>query len=88
MLAARGVASVAAPGWEAPGVVVSYTDDPEVQAGRRFAAEGVQIAAGVPLQLGEGPEFRTFRIGLFGLDKLRDVPGTVARLERAVARAL
>jgi aspartate aminotransferase-like enzyme len=88
MLAARGAPSVAAAGFEAPGVVVSYTADPEVQAGRAFAAQGVQIAAGVPLQVGEGEAFRTFRIGLFGLDKLRDVPATVARLERAVAAVL
>jgi len=81
MLAARGVRSVAAEGFGAPGVVVSFTDDPEIQNGRKFAAQGMQIAAGVPLQVGEGPEFRTFRIGLFGLDKLTDVPGTLARLE-------
>ncbi|MDZ4093889.1 MAG: aminotransferase class V-fold PLP-dependent enzyme [Paracoccaceae bacterium] len=86
MLAARGVASVAATGFGAPGVVVSYTDDAEVQNGAKFRAEGLQIAAGVPLQVGEGAEFRTFRIGLFGLDKLADVPGTLARLEQAVAR--
>ncbi|QYK40940.1 MAG: alanine--glyoxylate aminotransferase family protein [Paracoccaceae bacterium] len=88
MLAARGVASVAAEGFGAPGVVVSYTDDAEVQSGRKFLAEGMQIAAGVPLQVGEGAEFRTFRIGLCGLDKLRDVPGTLARLERVVDRVL
>jgi aspartate aminotransferase-like enzyme len=88
MLAAKGVASVAAEGFQAPGVVVSYTDDAEVQTGRKFMAEGMQIAAGVPLQVGEGPEFRTFRIGLFGLDKLRDVPGTVARLGRVVEKVL
>jgi aspartate aminotransferase-like enzyme len=88
MLASRGVPSVAAEGFQAPGVVVSYTDDPEVQAGRAFLAQGTQIAAGVPLQVGEGPEFRTFRIGLFGLDKLKDIPGTLARLERAVEAAL
>lgn len=88
MLAAKGVTSVAAEGFQAPGVVVSYTDDAEVQSGRKFLAEGVQIAAGVPLQVGEGPDFRTFRIGLFGLDKLRDVPGTVARLGRVVEKVL
>ncbi len=86
MLAERGVASVAAEGFGAPGVVVGYTADPEVQSGRRFAAEGVQIAAGVPLMCDEGEGFRTFRIGLFGLDKLQDVPGTVARLGAAVDR--
>jgi aspartate aminotransferase-like enzyme len=88
MLKARGVASVAAEGFGAPGVVVSYTADPEVQNGRKFMAEGLQIAAGVPLQVGEGPEFRTFRIGLFGLDKLYDVPGTLARLRPAVEAVL
>ncbi|MRX51472.1 aminotransferase class V-fold PLP-dependent enzyme [Paracoccus sp. S-4012] len=79
-LARRGVRSVAAEGFGAPGVVVSYTDDAEIQSGRPFLAEGAQIAAGVPLQVGEGPEFRTFRLGLFGIDKLKDVDGTVARL--------
>ena len=83
-LAARGVVSVAAEGFQAPGVVVSYTTDPEVQNGAKFRAQGLQIAAGVPLQVGEGAEFRTFRLGLFGLDKLADVPATVARLETAL----
>lgn len=84
MLAEKGVPSVAAEGFQAPGVVVSYTADPDVQSGAKFRAEGLQIAAGVPLQVGEGPEFRTFRLGLFGLDKLKDVDATVARLRRAV----
>ncbi len=88
LLSARGIRSVAAEGFEAPGVVVCYTDDPEVQAGRKFAAQGVQIAAGVPLQCDEGPEFKTFRLGLFGLDKLYDVDASVARLERALDKAL
>ena len=88
MLAAHGVKSVAAQEFQAPGVVVSYTADPAVQNGAKFRDEGLQIAAGVPLQLGEGAEFRTFRIGLFGLDKLKDVTGTVARLERAVTAVL
>jgi aspartate aminotransferase-like enzyme len=80
LLAAKGIVSVAAEGFGAPGVVVSFTDDPDIQNGRKFAARGMQIAAGVPLQVGEGPEFRTFRIGLFGLDKLTDVQGTLGRL--------
>ena len=84
LFAAKGVKSVAAEGFAAPGVVVSYTDDAAVQNGAKFREQGLQIAAGVPLQVGEGAEFRTFRIGLFGLDKLADIPGTVARLERAV----
>ena len=88
MLAAKGVMSVAADGFGAPGVVVSYTDDGDIQNGSKFRAQGLQIAAGVPLQVGEGAEFRTFRLGLFGLDKLADVPATVARLQRAVEAVL
>ena len=88
LMAQKGVASVAAEGFQAPGVVVSYTDDPAIQSGAKFREQGLQIAAGVPLQVGEGDTFRTFRIGLFGLDKLKDVPGTVARLERAVDAVL
>ncbi|HHY02078.1 MAG TPA: alanine--glyoxylate aminotransferase family protein [Paracoccus sp.] len=84
VLAERGFASVAAEGFGAPGVVVSYTDDPDIRSGRRFVEQGVQIAAGVPLQVGEGQDFSTFRLGLFGLDKLKDVDGTVARLTRAL----
>ncbi|ACG78416.1 serine-pyruvate aminotransferase [Phenylobacterium zucineum HLK1] len=87
LLAERQIASVAAEGFGAPGVVVAYTDDPEIQTGRRFAAEGVQVAAGVPLMVGEGPDFRTFRLGLFGLDKLTDVPAAVARLRLALENA-
>lgn len=84
MLRERGVASVAADGYGAPGVVVSYTSDPEIQNGKKFAARGMQIAAGVPLQVGEGEGFSTFRIGLFGLDKLYDVEGTLGRLEPVI----
>ncbi len=87
-LASRGIRSVAAEGFGAPGVVVSFTDDPEIQNGRKFLANGVQIAAGVPLQVGEGEGYRSFRIGLFGLDKLYDVDGTVARVKRALDAAL
>ncbi|MCB2061332.1 MAG: alanine--glyoxylate aminotransferase family protein [Novosphingobium sp.] len=83
MLANRGVRSVAADGFGAPGVVVSYTDDPDIQNGSKFAALGLQTAAGVPLMVDEGPDFRSFRLGLFGLDKLRDVPASLARLEAA-----
>lgn len=81
MLAERGFRSVAAEGFGAPGVVVSYTDDPDIKTGAKFAANGVQIAAGVPLQCDEPADFSTFRIGLFGLDKLADVDATVATLE-------
>ena len=88
MLEAKGIVSVAAKGFQAPGVVVSFTSDPEVQNGAKFKALGYQIAAGVPLQVGEGAEFRTFRLGLFGLDKLKDVDATVARLKAAVDQVL
>jgi len=87
-LKARGVMSVAAEGFGAPGVVVSYTSDPDIQNGSRFAALGMQIAAGVPLQCDEPESFRTFRLGLFGLDKLYDVDGTVARLTRVLDQVL
>ncbi len=88
MLAAKTVQSVAAPGFGAPGVVVSYTDDPDIQNGKKFAAEGMQIAAGVPLQCDEPADFRTFRLGLFGLDKLYDVDGTLARLKAVIDKVL
>ena len=64
-------------------MVVSYTDDPEIQNGKKFAAQGLQIAAGVPLQCDEGPDYKSFRLGLFGLDKLKDVPASLKRLESA-----
>ena len=86
LLAARGYPSVAAPGFEAPGVVVSYTSDPDIQSGKKFLGRGLQIAAGVPLQCDEPADYRTFRLGLFGLDKLNDIDGTVARLEAALDR--
>ena len=79
-----GFPSVAAPGYQAPGVVVSYTDDFDVHKGRAFAAVGVQIAAGVPLACDEPEDYQTFRIGLFGLDKLTNVDRTVASLAAAV----
>lgn len=84
LLADRGIQSVAAPGYEAPGVVVSYTNDPAVKSGAKFAEQGLQIAAGVPLQCDEGDDFQTFRIGLFGLDKLHNIDRTVASLEAAL----
>ena len=86
MLVRNGLRSVAAPGFEAAGVVVSYTDDPEVQSGRKFAGLGLQTAAGVPLQCDEGADFQTFRVGLFGLDKLGNVERTVQSLEQAIAQ--
>jgi aspartate aminotransferase-like enzyme len=86
LFARKGIKSVAAKGFEAPGVVVSYTDDPEIQSGRKFLGEGLQTAAGVPLQCDEPADFRTFRIGLFGLDKLHHVDRTVRNLEDALNR--
>jgi aspartate aminotransferase-like enzyme len=88
MLAKKGVVSVAAEGYGAPGVVVSYTDDPEIQNGKKFMAHGMQIAAGVPLQCDEPADFRTFRLGLFGLDKLYDVDGTITRLGRVLDQVI
>ncbi|MBV8123273.1 MAG: alanine--glyoxylate aminotransferase family protein [Burkholderiaceae bacterium] len=83
MLEARGIQSVAATGFQAPGVVVSYTTDPGVQSGAKFLGLGLQTAAGVPLQCDEPADFRSFRIGLFGLDKMRDPERTVAHLAQA-----
>ncbi|MBE0414182.1 aminotransferase class V-fold PLP-dependent enzyme [Yoonia sp.] len=88
VLADKGVPSVAAAEFGAPGVVVSYTDDPDIQNGSKFAAQGMQIAAGVPLQCDEPADFRTFRLGLFGLDKLYDVNGTLARLVPVLDRVI
>ena len=88
MLAERGVQPVAAEGFGAPGVVVSYTSDPEIQNGKKFAAQGMQIAAGVPLQVGEPEGFSTFRLGLFGLDKLYDVDRTLSRLAAVLDKVL
>ena len=86
LLAAQGFPSVAAAGFEAPGVVVSYTTHPEIQNGKAFAAQGMQIAAGVPLQCGERSDFSTFRLGLFGLDKLQNIERTVAAFADILAR--
>ena len=84
LLRERGFTSVAAAGFEAPGVVVSYTDDDGIHSARKFAQVGIQAAAGVPLQCDEPASFKSFRLGLFGLDKLRDVDRAVARLEKAL----
>ena len=84
----RGIQSVAADGFKAPGVVVSYTNDPELQSSKKFLAQGLQTAAGVPLQCDEGLDFKTFRIGLFGLDKWHNVDRTVSHLSHALAFAL
>ena len=80
MLEGRGIRSVAADGFKAPGVVVSYTSDPDIQNGSKFARLGLQAAAGVPLMCDEPDSYKSFRVGLFGLDKLHDVEGAVSRL--------
>ncbi|MCG5073447.1 aminotransferase class V-fold PLP-dependent enzyme [Paraburkholderia tagetis] len=88
LLVGKGFRSVAAEGFQAPGVVVSYTDDDGIRSGKKFADAGLQIAAGVPLQCDEPEDFKTFRVGLFGLDKLHDVEGAVARFAKALDRIL
>jgi aspartate aminotransferase-like enzyme len=84
LLLEHGFPSVAAPGFEAPGVVVSYTTDPDIQSSKKFLALGLQTAAGVPLQCDEPADFRTFRLGLFGLDKWHEVPRTLQTLRGAL----
>ncbi len=84
LLVDKGFKSVAASGFQAPGVVVSYTEDGDLQTGKKFAANGLQIAAGVPLQCDEPADFQTFRIGLFGLDKLQNVDRTVAHFAKVL----
>ncbi len=85
LLESCGLPSVAAEGFKAPGVVVSYTTDPDIQSGKKFLAAGLQVAAGVPLQCDEPADFMTFRIGLFGLEKLHNVDRTVGHLATALA---
>lgn len=80
----KGIVSVAAEGFKAPGVVVSYTEDPNVQNSKKFLAAGLQTAAGVPLQCDEPADFSTFRVGLFGLEKLHNVARTVEHLRVAL----
>ena len=84
LMEGRGFPSVAGEGFQAPGVVVSYTSDGDLQTGKKFMAQGLQVAAGVPLQCDERSDFKTFRIGLFGLDKLQNIDRTVASLEAAL----
>ncbi len=88
MLEAKGIKSVAAEGFKAPGVVVNYTEDGEMQSGKKFAAQGMQAAAGVPLQCDEGADFKTFRLGLFGLDKLHNIERTVESLAKTIDKIL
>jgi aspartate aminotransferase-like enzyme len=87
LLERHGFPSVSAPGFQAPGVVVSYTTDPDIQSSKKFLAAGLQTASGVPLQCDEPADFRTFRIGLFGLDKWHDVPATLRHLEAGLKQA-
>ena len=84
LLQENGYPSVAGMGYQAPGVVVSYTTDADIKNGSKFKAEGLQIAGGVPLQCGEPEDFSTFRIGLFGLDKLKNIDRTVSSLAEAL----
>ncbi len=84
LLEAHGFKSVAAPGFQAPGVVVSYTNDDAVHTGKAFITQGLQTAAGVPLQCDEPADYKSFRVGLFGLDKLQNVDRTVANLAKAL----
>lgn len=84
LLESKGYASVAAEGFKAPGVIVSYTSDPDIKNGKKFSANGLQIAAGVPLALEEGGDFSTFRIGLFGLNKIQAVSQTVNALKECL----
>jgi aspartate aminotransferase-like enzyme len=88
LLVSKGIKSVAAEGFQAPGVVVSYTDDPDIQNGKKFLEVGIQIAAGVPLQCDEPKDFQTFRIGLFGLDKLNNIDRSIRTLEKALNQIL
>ena len=88
LLVSKGIKSVAAEGFQAPGVVVSYTEDAGIQSGKKFLDAGLQIAAGVPLQCDEPEDFQTFRIGLFGLDKLHNVDRTVENLDEALGQIL
>ena len=86
LLTRYGFTSVAAEGFQSPSVVVSYTDDKDIQNGKKFLELGLQAAAGVPLQCDEPADFQTFRIGLFGLDKLGNVSRTVSNLEQVLAK--
>ena len=86
LLEGRGFPSVAAEGFQAPGVVVSYTTDPDIQSGKAFIAQGLQTAAGVPLMCDEPADFRSFRLGLFGLDKLAHIERSVGQLAGALDR--
>ena len=88
LLEKNNITRVAAKGFQAPGVVVSYTTDKDIQNGSKFKDIGMQIAAGVPLQCDEGDDYQTFRLGLFGLDKLKDVDAVVKKLEQAIKQVI
>jgi aspartate aminotransferase-like enzyme len=88
LLVSKGMESVAAEGFQAPGVVVSYTKDSDIHTGKKFQEVGLQIAAGVPLRCDEPEDFQTFRLGLFGLDKLQNVDRTVAKIREALKQIL
>jgi aspartate aminotransferase-like enzyme len=88
LLVSKGFRSVAAEGFQAPSVVVSYTDNVDIHNGKKFAELGIQIAAGVPLQCDEPEEFQTFRLGLFGLDKLHNIDRTVDNLAKVLNQIL
>ena len=88
LLESHNIISVSEKGYQAPGVVVSYTNDKEIHTGSKFSNIGMQIAAGVPLQCDEGDDYQAFRLGLFGLDKLKDVDAAVKRLEDALKQVI
>ena len=88
LLESHSINSVSEKGYQAPGVVVSYTNDKEIHNGSKFSNIGMQIAAGVPLQCDEGDDYQTFRLGLFGLDKLKDVDAAVKKLEDALKKVV
>jgi len=88
LLVSKGIKIVAAEGFQAPGIIVCYTEDVDMHNGKKFSEVGIQIAAGVPLHCDEPEYFKTFRLGLFGLDKLQNVDRTVARLDEALSQIL
>ena len=86
LMNSHGFKSLAADQYGAPGVVVCYTDDPDIHNGSKFAKVGLQTAAGVPLMCDEPDDFQTFRVGLFGLDKLHNIDRTVSSLDAALSK--
>ena len=88
LLKSKNIKIVAAEGFQAPGVIVCYTEDKDIHTGKKLLDIGIQTAAGVPLQCDEPEDFQTFRLGLFGLDKLQNIDRTVKNLEEALDQAL